>query len=212
MKKVLVFAMVAAVAAGAFSPVVADYYATKSDARQGKLTPGATPKAGTPNCTSPTVISDQGSMMFNDTGDTTGAANTVGTIPIGCNGNYTQVAGPDHIYTFTLGATNNLTFMLSTTSMDYDPSIYTLATCGVGTSCVAGAAADDCFATSQSQPPSCQGTDSTEMFNFMNLPAGTYFFFVDSFYSADNTAQSQGPYSLNVQGTFPVELMEFDVE
>src|SRR5688572_18355400 len=41
---------------------------------------------------------------YTDTGNTTGANNTVNSIPLACNGYYAQVSGPDHIYSFTLTA------------------------------------------------------------------------------------------------------------
>jgi hypothetical protein len=208
MKKVLLGVIALIAVCGVLTPAVADYYATKADYRQGRVTRGpALPKAGTDDCTSPTSIP---STPFNDTGDSTGATDSVNGIPLGCNGIYAQVAGGDHIYTFDVTAGNSLTFTLSTSSVTYDPSIYILSTCGDGNSCQIGS--DNCFSTQFVQPAGCQGDDSTEVINAPELTAGTYFFYVDSFYPTDNPTSATGPYTLDVTGSLPVELIEFDVK
>lgn len=184
------------------------YFATKADERNGLLTPGAPPEtAGTDTCAAPTAIT---SLPFNDTGTTVGATNTVGTIPIACNGNYTTVAGPDHIYTFTTDAVdaNNLTFAVTTTDPSYDISIYILSTCNSGPSCVIGA--DNCFG--QNAPGNPCGAVSDETIGPTSLAMGsTFFFYIDSFYAVGGT-RDDGPYALSVTGMLPVELMEFSVD
>lgn len=194
------------------------YYATKADYHNGVLTPGTPPAGGGGSlqggdtCASPpTNIPGQGAGgMFMDTGTTVGADNTVGTLPIACNGNYTTVGGEDVIYEFTTGAAASPTFTVATTSLDYDPSIYLTTTCGNGTTCPAGAGADNCFAANAGGNP-C-GAVSTESFGPIALAASTqHFFYVDSFYAAGGQ-RSAGPYNLTVAGALPVELIDFSVE
>ncbi len=72
-----------------------------------------------------------------DSGDTSGANNTV--VNYAGSYYYTQIAGPDHIYTFTLsGRGPNARIEVSTTSTTYDPAIYvvnglTYSGCPAGT-------------------------------------------------------------------------------
>lgn len=203
-----------ALAAAAITPTLANYYATKADARQGRMTaePGTT-KTGFDDCTNPTSLADPQGGSVEDSGNTNFAANTVNAIPVACNGIWSQVRGADHIYTFDVGPGNALTFELSTSSRDYDPSIYVLSVCGDGATCVTGAAADNCTASRFGQTSPCPGTDSTETFSVSGLVPGTYFFYVDSFYSPNvNPTAAQGPYTLTVSGDLPVELIEFSVE
>jgi hypothetical protein len=170
----------------------ADYYATKADERNNVLTSGSVPHQGG-TCATPNNFT---ATPFNDTGTTVGGTNTVATIPAGCS-DYTAVAGPDLVYSFTVGTGSNLTFTLSTSTATYDPSIYLLSTCGNGTTCVIGADAG------------LQG--ATETFNTAALTAGTtYFFYVDSFY-ATTSALSSGAYTLDITGTLPVELSKFEI-
>ena len=172
-------------------------YATKADYRNGVMTDlgsaaAAVPKAGGDTCATPTAI---GPTPYTDSGTTLGAVNDVAAVPIACNGNYTAVAGPDHIYSVTVGAGNNLSFTATPTAA-WDPSIYLLSTCGTGTSCVTGA--DDGL------------SNTAESFSASGLAAGTYFFYVDSFYSTG--ALSAGPYTVDITGTVPVELQGFSVD
>jgi hypothetical protein len=165
--------------------------------------------AGTDDCTAPLPII---TVDYIDSGDTSGATGSVDVIPITCNGYYTVVQGPDRVYTFTVTAGNNLNFRLSTSSDDYDPSIYVLGICGDGASCPFGAGADRCRARELPQPAGCPILDSTETFSYSFAP-GDYFLYVDSFYPAGNLdAREAGPYLLEVTGSLPVELLEFSVE
>ena len=110
----------------AATPSMADYYATKADYRIGKLTPGgpSPDKAGTDDCTAPTSLNmlAGGGPVIEDPGDTTGASSVIDAIPLACNGNYSTVAGPDHIYTFDVVPGNAMRFEVKTTDPDYDPS------------------------------------------------------------------------------------------
>lgn len=176
---------------------------TKADERNGVPAP-IIPEDGGDTCAAPTVV---GSLPFNDTGDTTGADNTNGTLPAGCS-DYTTTAGPDEIYSFT--TTNGLgsvSFALTTTDPDYDPSIYLLGVCTSSASCIAGS--DMCFAVNNPFNP-C-GPVSDESFGPVALADGTYYFFVDSFYAIGN-GQEAGPYEVDMDGTLPVHLLEFEID
>ncbi|MEM7482159.1 MAG: hypothetical protein AAF481_13365 [Acidobacteriota bacterium] len=185
------------------------YYETKADYRAG-IAAGEMETAGSDTCVAPTVVPDlfEGDN-FGDNGTTVGNTNTVGTIPIACNGNYATVAGPDEIYTFTTGNAPRPTFFVTTPDPDYDPSIYLLTTCNDGNSCVAGA--DSCFA--QNAPGNPCGAVSDEFFGPLILtPNAQHFFYVDSFYAVGGTRDA-GPFDLVIMGpTRPVELIEFTIE
>lgn len=141
--------------------------------------------AGGDTCAAPTVIA---SLPYTDMATTVGATSDINTVPAACNGSYTTVNGPDVIYSVTMGAPpNNITFSLDPTGTDWDPSIYILTTCGTSTTCTAGRGAD------------AGGANGTETVTMTNVPAGTYFFYVDSFYQPAN-GLSQGTYTLNVTG------------
>lgn len=157
-------------------------------------------RRGVPNqggtCAVPAVI---GSLPFADTGDTTGLTNTVGTVGNGVTGcgsitiTNGLVGGPEVVYAFTVGAGNNLTFLLTPTSLDpvnfpYDPAIYVLGTCGNGATCSNGADA--------------AGDNLAETLTVSGLAPGTYYFYVDSFYTVN--VRRQGPYTLSVSGTLGV--------
>ena len=140
---------------------------------------------------------------YTDTGNTTGANNTVGTIPAACNGFYATVAGPDHIYSFQISARGaNPQIRASTSSTTtHDLSIYILngttgAMCPAGTgnsvtNCVTGA--DDTVCN-----PTCP--DEVIGSGKMNtLPLNTpLHFFVDSFYSAAS-GLGAGAYTIAMQ-------------
>jgi hypothetical protein len=186
------------------------YYATKADYRAGIVTLGPLPQpdfapsldAGGDTCaTPPTIFS---TTPFNDTSTTIGANNTVTTLPIACNSNYTQVAGPDVIYRFTMGPTHTAVG-ITVTPTGWDASIYLLTACPAGTgntgACPSGAGSD-AGGTGIAETISATATNA--------LPAGTYFLFVDSFFASGPDAA--GPYSLAVSGTLPVELIDFSLE
>ena len=190
----------------------ADHYATKADYRIGKITKSETvaPRAGSDDCSAPPRIIGN---PFEDGGDTTGATNTVGQIPVSCNGNYDIVPGPDHIYLFSVPDSNSLVFTATTPDDDYDLSIYVISACGDGLTCLTGAAADDCFARNAGANP-C-GAVSRESFGPVAFAAGDYFFYVDSFYVSPNAlGRDSGRYDLRVEGgpLVPVELLSFTVD
>ncbi|HNJ39145.1 MAG TPA: HYR domain-containing protein [Acidobacteriota bacterium] len=145
---------------------------------------------GTDDCPGTRICS----LPFNDSDTTVGANNTINTLPSGCN-TYTQVAGPDKIYTLTVGATNSITVSVDPTGANWDVSVYLVRTCPAGTgntitsgNCVTG---DD-----------NGGSNTTEGFTVTNIAAGTYFLVVDSFYPATGTSPlRQGTYDLSVTGS-----------
>ena len=84
---------------------------------------------------------------------------------------------------------------------------------GDGTTCLTGAAADDCFARNAGTNP-C-GAVSRESFGPVAFAAGDYFFYVDSFYVSPNAlGRDSGRYDLRVEGgpLVPVELLSFTVD
>lgn len=207
--KTLVLTLVALTVVVPAAFAAGGHYATKADYRNGILTPGDAPLDGSDTCAAPPTIPGlAAAQVFNDSGTTIGKTNTVGTIPLACNGNYTTVSGPDAIYTFTTGPTPNPSFLVTTPDDAYDPSIYILSTCNDGTSCVVGA--DNCFARSTGGNP-C-GAVSDEQIGPVALPASaTLFFYVDSFYAVGNNL-GDGPFDLTVTGPLPVELIDFEIE
>jgi hypothetical protein len=143
--------------------------------------------AGGDTCAVPTVIS---SLPFNDSGDTTSATNDTLFLTSSCaGGGMFSRPGPDLIYSFTVAAGNSLTFTVTPTITGadaYDPAIYVLGTCSDGSTCVQ--AADS---ASNGQP---------ETLGPISLASGTYYFYVDSQFTGDETGGS-GPYTLSVAGT-----------
>src|SRR5262249_8845717 len=132
------------------------YYATKSDEKAGRLTPGPvpgpgsrTPDVGGENCSNPNGIA---SLPFTDSDNTNGHINDVNALPAGCSDS-TQVAGPDLVYVFSASTGNNIAFNVNPTNTVYDPAIYILGTCGTSATCVVGA--DACLANGQPQPAGC---------------------------------------------------------
>lgn len=134
---------------------------------------------------------------YTDSGSTVGANNTVGTIPQACNGFYASVAGPDHIYSFQIGARGaNPQIRATTTTGTYDLSIYILngatgAMCPAGT----GNNVTNCLVGSDNTlAPSAEVIDATQM---NSLPLNTpLHLFIDSFYSA---AGGSGAYTVTMQ-------------
>jgi hypothetical protein len=133
------------------------------------------------------------SLPFSDTGDTTGATDDVSDVPTCANPLLVPSdPGPDHIYSFTVSTGNNLSITVGNTS-PYDTSIYVLSTCGNPATCVAYSD------TIPGNPP--------ETIALSGLSPGTYFLYIDSFYSANpggphfDPARAQGPYSISVTGT-----------
>ena len=141
---------------------------------------------------------------FTDSGTTTGANNTVGFIPQSCNGIYSQVLGPDHIYSFTLTARGaSPQIRVSTTSSTYDLSIYVLNG-STGIMCPAGtgpdADADNCIVGADDTFFPAAETLSAADVNALPLNVPLYLF-IDSFYNApgENGGTGDGPYTVRIQ-------------
>ena len=150
-------------------------------------------------CGTPTAFA---ATPFNDTGDTTGAANVISSIATGCS-DYSTVAGPEAIYSFVAGTGASVTFNVAGTTT-LDPSIYLVTTCNSGATCVTGADYN-------------YGPGTAETFTASALTAGTtYYLHIDSYYGTGDPAPyntySQGPYTLAVTGTLPVSLQEFTID
>jgi hypothetical protein len=202
------------------------YYATKADAKAGRLTPGrpagdpgpASPDVGGENCGTATGI---GSLPFNDSDNTTGHVDDNNAVPVNCGTGFAQSLGPDLIYVFSTGPGNNIAFNVNPTNTIFDPSLYILGTCGNNTTCVVGV--DGCLAQGQPQDPtSCPDGDGDE-----DIPAlldrfapGTHAIYVDSFYPGapfpcggqNFQPCGSGPYTLSVTGVLPAELIDIRIE
>lgn len=202
MKRTLAAIVLVGAAVPHLAVAQADY--TKADARNGVEAPVVLDGGDTCGAAAAVV----GPLPFADTGTTVGASNTVSLLPLACNGNYTAVNGPDKIYTFTTsGGAGMVGFDVTTTEPNYDMSIYVLGTCDDGNSCIVGA--DDCFAANAAGNP-C-GASSDESIAATAFADGTYFFYVDSFYSVGGP-RAAGPFALDVTGTLPVELIGFEID
>ncbi|GEM_PF-2798543 len=129
-----------------------------------------------------------------DSGDTTGANDTVSVI---CGGYYcyysSGAAGPDQIYTFTLSARGaNPQIQVTATSGTYDPLIYLLDS-NISPGCPSGTnnfGYDLYWLTPHS-------TGSTENINLSNAPLNRrLYLFIDSEYT---DARSSGSYTIRIQ-------------
>lgn len=147
--------------------------------------------AGTDSCPGTNIPAG---TSFADTGTTVGSGNTVTSIQAGCS-NYTTVAGPDQIYRFVLPALASriatCSIVLTPTAGTYDPSIYTLSSAGAA--CPAGPAAAATNCVNGADAGFAGGAETITDAEMDAMPAGTYFLFIDSFYS---TAAGSGAYSL----------------
>jgi len=131
---------------------------------------------------------------YTDTGDTTGANNTVGSI----NSNYYyyyfsfDTAGPDQIFSFTLTRLGlNPQIQVTSTSATYDPLIYVLdgrnGGCPIGTN----TSVDGVLALSSNSP------GVTETISLAYLPLNVpLHLFIDS---ARNDASGSGSYAIRIQ-------------
>lgn len=133
---------------------------------------------------------------FTDSGSTAGLVNNFTSIPPGLT-NYTQVAGPDAIYKLIVQTGGSLNFTVAP-SAGYDVSIYLLS----GTAATGeGLAASNAIAGSDSFLNGATETLS------INVAPGTYYFVVDSFYTAPNSLSS-GTYDLAVTGSAVLAVPE----
>lgn len=148
-------------------------------------------------CGSTEVIS---SLPFSDTGSTCDGTNTISSYNSAvCQDNLPfPYPGEDTVYQITLGAGNNVGFSADLTGSTGDLALFLLGTCGTGSSCID---------TSQDAIGVGAGPEVIEPASYA---AGTYFLYIDSYYSA-GSSDSCGGYTLSVTGTLPVELESFEV-
>lgn len=143
---------------------------------------------------------DVANLPFTDTNDTTGGGDIVNYVPNFCaaRGN---VDGPERIYRFVPQEGADVTFTATPLGDDYDIAIYLMDSLQDGKFCLIGA--DD------------HGPGEAESFSFSDRfrPGVTYYLHIDSFYgAAANPGAAQGAYRVELNGSLPVELLQFGVD
>ena len=131
---------------------------------------------------------------YTDSGDTTGANNTVNLVyyyPFG----YTDAFGPDHVYSFTLiGRGPNPQIQVSTTSGSYKPLVYVMPG-GNRNSCPAGNDPSYQYALVRSEAPTAGGTATLNNGQVNYLPLNVpLHLLVDA-----SVASGAGPYTIRLQ-------------
>lgn len=155
--------------------------------------------AGNDNCPGETIPGGKytAAAPYVDSGDTTGANSTVSNLcGYYCYYNF-GVAGPDHIYKFTLTSRGpNPLIQVSATSATYDPAIYLLDS-QYGGACpgVSNVSAYNSYWWLYSPTPGPTETLSGDQVNSLPLNVPLYLF-VDS---VRNDASGSGPYTLRMQ-------------
>lgn len=168
-------------------------------ARPGRTNPNSVVlKSGGADCGSATPA--PGPWPFVDTDTTCGKPSLVSDYNnVGTGGpcNTYPYPGPELIYTFSVGAGNDVMIQLAPTN-PADMGVFIVSDCANTLSCVGFADA--------------VGGGAVSVVDFMmdGLTPGSYWVYVDSFYAAG--AASCGNYTLTIDGIIPVELMEFSVE
>jgi hypothetical protein len=146
--------------------------------------PGEAFAAGTDACASTPLVT---ALPYTDTaGTTVGETNDIASIPLACNGHFTDVAGPDVFYAIAVGTGASFTITVTPTPT-YDPSIYFLSACDANT-CTSGRGADEALA------------GGAETLTIAGTSPGIYFLVVDSFY-ATTDPRSSGAFTLSITGT-----------
>jgi len=206
-KTVLTLGVLAVLALPLATPASADYFKSKADERAGIRTPGNAPlgQGGNPNVGGETCPGTAiAALPFSDSDDTRGNISDVSTLPAGCN-TYTVVGGPDLVYAFTVAAGNSVAITVTPTLATYDPAVYVLGTCGTTASCVIGR--DIALANVAESIPA------------QAYAVGTHAIYVDSFYTEIAACPNQanilcgaGTYTLDVTGSLPAELIQFQIE
>ncbi len=135
-------------------------------------------------------------VPYSDSGDTTGANNTINRIQYYYYYNV-DALGPDHVYSFTLtGRGPNPQIQVSTTSASYSPLIYVLYG-GYAGACPAGTGTvSDSLAHSPSAAPGVTVALNSQQMNFLPLNVPLHLF-VDSRVSGPNGGA--GAYTLRMQ-------------
>lgn len=155
----------------------------------------STPFAGGDDCVSATTI---GTSTYTDSGDTTGANNTIGNYSLATMPS--AYPGPDKFYRLVLAAPTSVSASMSLTGSALDGVVYVTKTCPAGTGNTLAAA--DTVVASQDSIGAGVGP---EIVPLTLLPAGTYYIGVDSF--AASGAGSAGTYTLTVTSLAPSASM-----
>lgn len=143
---------------------------------------------------------------FSDTGNTTGGNNTIQFVQPNCVEGpqqfYEVVAGPDHIYSFTLTARGaSPEIRVTPGNAQYDTSTYILSS--TGTACPAGTGNDVINCLTGNDLGVGGGAETITAAKMNTLPLGVpLYLFVDSFYStpgAGGVIRQQGPYTVRIQ-------------
>lgn len=154
--------------------------------------------AGTDNCPGRAIPggSYTAAEPYTDSGDTTGANNTIAQVVGYYYYNNYDAEGPDHVYSFTLtGRGPNPQIQVSTTSGSYKPLIYLVyggyfGACPVGTG-------NTLFSPWGIAESSADGTATLTGWQLESIPLGVPFhLFIDSKF---NNASGAGPYTLRMQ-------------
>jgi len=151
--------------------------------------------AGGDDCVSATTI---GTATYTDSGDTTGANNTIGNYSLATMPS--TYPGPDKFYKLVLTSATSVSASVSLTGSALDGVVYITKTCPAGTGNTLAAA--DTVASSQDSIGAGVGP---EIVPLTLLPAGTYYIGVDSF--AASGAGSAGTYTLTVTSLAPSAAM-----
>lgn len=141
------------------------------------------------------------SLPFSQAGNncTSGATNTISNYGGPCAVSLPfPYPGPEDIFQIVLGAGNSVGFSLALGGSTGDLAIFLIGTCGDGTSCVAN-----------SQDAIGPGV-GPELIAAATYPAGDYYLYIDSYYAVGQGGNC-GTYTLDITGTLPVELLEFQV-
>jgi hypothetical protein len=187
-----------------FTVSVGDALAQRREARPGqqpRVRTGVPTKVGGPNCAAATSMDPVSGDMFNfaDSDNSCSATNKVDDYNNAPGGpcNSVDYPGPDLIYRYGItGATNNVSVTLDAVTATADLALFVVSDCPNGTSCIGF---EDLI-----------GGGATENVAFTNQAVGSYWVYVDSYYTSG--AQSCGNYTVTLTGTRPVELMDFKVE
>ena len=156
--------------------------------------------AGSDNCPGTPIPAGTYTVAvpFTDSGNTTGANNTVTSENCTYNYYYNTAAGPDNVYSFTLSARGpSPRIEVSTTSNTYSTYIYILS--GIaGSRCPSGTAnyASSCLAAKYTSAPGATTTLGADVMNSLPLNVPLHLFVDSGWYS---TANNQGPYTVRMQ-------------
>lgn len=179
---------------------VAAFAATnRSDSTFVRPNPGLEAPMGGGSCASPVTIA---SLPFSQAGNTCGGTNNITTYGGPCATALPfPYPGPEDVWAITVNSGNALDISASLTGSTGDLALFFLTSCGDGSSCIGN---------SQDAVGPGQGPEQLDPVDTSNLAPGTYYVYVDSYYSSGSA--SCGTYTLNVTGTLPVSLESFQID